>query len=430
MTDLLRKNTLGLLLVLCALLAWPWTELRAQERVLTVWTMGGDQPGWVKWLDAISANFEKNNPGAKLKITYYDKNALQVALKTALRANQGPDVIYIERDQTDLTGAGYLKPLESVAPWDRIQPWAKDAWTVGGHAWAIPYSYFTNEIMYNKKLMAELGVKIPPNGQVSQAQFLDIIKKAKAAGMEPLVIGAGDRPFTGAYLTTELLLRKLGPEDYGKLLEGKLSYGDPRVVEVLRYAKEVIDAGALPKTFATMTLTDSYQYFFHKRGLMFPQGTWYTQRAFAPPDRGGQPADFEVGVMTFPKVDGGKCDNCRHLALSGGYGINAETKQTQLAAAFLNTMATPEMGALWTSLNHSPSGALFDAKKVTSPYSAYFVELDGVRANSKYFMGVPHQHLTGACREAFIQVLNKGFPAGLIGVDDTVKEMNRGCYKG
>ena len=43
---------------------------------------------------------------------------------------------------------------------------------------------------------------------------------------------------------------------------------------------------------------------------------------------------------------------------------------------------------------------------------------------------VPHQHLQGQCRETFIQVLNKGFPAGLIGVDDTVKEMNRGCYKG
>jgi multiple sugar transport system substrate-binding protein len=431
MTNWLRSDVRRIpMLLLAALLAASIGPVRAQERTLTVWTMGGDQPGWVKWLEAISANFEKSNPGAKLKITYYDKTALQVALKTSLRASTGPDIIYIERDQTDLTGAGYLKPLENVAPWDKIQPWAKDAWTVGGHAWAVPYSYFTNEIMYNKKLMAELGVKIPPNGQVGQAQFLDIIKKAKAAGMEPLVIGAGDRPFTGAYLTTELLLRKLGTDDYGRLLDGKLSWSDPRVLEVMRYAKEIIDAGALPKTFATMTLTDSYQYFFHKRGLMFPQGTWYTQRAFAPADRGGQPAGFEVGVMSWPKMDKGQCDNCRHLALSGGYGINADTKHPELATAFIKTMATPEMGALWTSLNHSPSGALFDAAKVTSPYSGYFVELERVRGGSKYFIGAPHQHVSGQCRDTFIQVLNKGFPAGLVGIDETVKEMNRGCYKG
>jgi multiple sugar transport system substrate-binding protein len=409
-------------------LALPSVAAHAQE--LTVWTMGGDQPGWVKWLEAVAANYEKANPGSKVKITYYDKNALFTTLRTSLRAGQGPDVLYTEPDQVDIAAAGYLKPLETIAPWDKIQPWAKDAWTSGGHAWAIPYSYYTNEIMYNKKLMKELGVTIPPNGQLTQAQFLDLVKKAKAAGMEPIVIGAGDRPFTGAYLTSELLLRKLGVADYGNLLNGKLSWSDPRVVQVLRYVKELVDAGALPKTFATMNLTDSYQYFFKQKGLMFPQGTWYTQRAFAPADRGGQPADFEVGVMTFPKMDGGACDNCRHLALSGGYAIAADTKKPDQAANFLKAIATPEMGVLWTSLNNSPSGALYDASKVTSPHSAYFVELDKVRGNSTYFIGIPNQHLTGGCRDAYVQVINKGFPAGLIGVDDTIKEMNKACFKG
>jgi len=403
--------------------------LAANAQELTVWTMGGDQPGWVKWLEAITTNYEKAHPGAKVKITYYDKNALLTALRTALRAGQGPDVLYTEPDQTDFAAAGFLKPLENVAPWDKIQPWAKAAWTSGGHAWAIPYSYYTNEIMYNKKLMRELGVTIPPNGQVTQAQFLDIVKKAKAAGMEPIVIGAGDRPFTGGYLTSELLLRKLGVADYTKLLNGSLSWSDPRVVQVLRYVKDLVDAGALPKTFATMSLTDSYQYFFKQKGLMFPQGTWYTQRAFAPADRGGQPPDFEVGVMTFPRMDGGACDNCRHLALSGGYAIAADTKKGDAAANFLKAMATPEMGVLWTSLNNSPSGALYDASKVTSPHSNYFVELERVRGNSTYFIGIPNQHLAGACRDAYVQVINKGFPAGLISVDDTVKEMNKACAK-
>lgn len=427
MVATLQRILASSVLVIAAVLL-PYSAASAQE--LTVWTMGGDQPGWVKWLEAVAANYEKANPGSKVKITYYDKTALFTTLRTALRAGQGPDVLYTEPDQTDMATAGFLKPLETVAPWDKIQPWAKDAWSSGGHAWAIPYSYYTNEIMYNKKLMKELGVTIPPNGQLTQAQFLDLVKKAKAAGMEPIVIGAGDRPFTGAYLTSELLLRKLGVADYTKLLNGTLSWADPRVMQVLNYVKQLVDAGALPKTFATMSLTDSYQYFFKQKGLMFPQGTWYTQRAFAAPDRGGQPADFEVGVMTFPKMDGGACDNCRHLALSGGYAIAADTKKANESAGFLKAMATPEMGALWTSLNHSPSGALYDASKVTSPYAGYFVELERVRANSVSFIGIPNQHLSGGCRDAYVQVINKGFPAGLISVDDTVKEMNRACFKG
>ncbi len=419
----------GLTLVSLALLAHG-VVVQAQERTITVWTMGGDQPGWVKWLETIAANFEKNNPGAKVKITHYDKTALQTALKTALRARQGPDVIYHEPDQTELVENGYLRPLDDIVAWDKIQPWARSAWTVKAHAYGIPYSWYTNEVLYNKKLMTELGVTLPPNGQVGQVEFLAILKKAKAAGMEPMVIGVGDRPFPGAYLTFEPLLRKLGPDDYRKLLEGKLSYADPRVVSVLRYAKEIVDLGALPKSFATLKLTDSYQHFYQRRGLLFPHGTWYSQRAFKPADKGGQPDDFSLGIMNWPTLDGAACNECRTLALSGGYGVNADTKQLPLATAFLREMATPEMGALWTSQNQSPSGVLFDAAKLDSPYGWYFKELDRVRQGSKYFVGIPLNFLTGQCRETFVQVINKAFPAGLVGVDETVRSMNEACHKG
>ena len=51
--------------------------------------MGGDQPGWHEMARRDQANFEKNNPGQSVKITYYDKNALLTALRTSLRAGQG-----------------------------------------------------------------------------------------------------------------------------------------------------------------------------------------------------------------------------------------------------------------------------------------------------------------------------------------------------
>ncbi len=51
-----------------------------------------------------------------------------------------------------------------------------------------------------------------------QAQFLDLVKKAKAAGMTPIAQGVGDRPFPGAYIVGEALLRKLGKDDYQQAL--------------------------------------------------------------------------------------------------------------------------------------------------------------------------------------------------------------------
>ena len=402
----------------------------AQSKELTIWTMGGDQPGWIKWLDAITENFKKNNPGATVKITYYDKSALLVSLRTALRAGQGPDIIYTEPDQIEFPDNGYFKALDDIVNWGNMQPWVRGGWTRNGHAWGVPCSAYTNEIYYNKKLMRELGVTIPPNGQLTQAQFIDLIKKAKAAGIEPFSLGTGDRPFTGAYLSFEPMLRKLGLDDYKKLLDGKLSYADPRVVEVLKFTKEIVDLGALPKSVATLSLTDSYAYFFNRRVLMFPQGTWYTQRAFAPPEKGGQPADFEMGIMTYPAMDGGACNECKTLAIGGGYAINADTKNLSLASGFLKELGTPEMGTLWVVNNFSQSGIKFDTNQVTGPHKAYFQELERMKDNAKFFIGIPLNFLTGACREAFVQVVNVGLPAGLVTVDDAVKRMNAACYKG
>ena len=59
-------------------------------------------------------------------------------------------------------------------------------------------------------------------------------------------LGVGDRPFPGAHLTHEALLEKLGIDDYGKLLHGKLPWTDPRVADTLRYISSLIDAGSCP----------------------------------------------------------------------------------------------------------------------------------------------------------------------------------------
>ena len=126
----------------------------------------------------------------------------------------------------------------------------------------MPQEAYTNELYYNKDLLKKLGVELPANAQFTQAQFLDLVKKAKAAGMTPIAQGVGDRPFPGAYILGEALLRKLGKDDYRKLFTGKLSFADPRVVEVFKWVKELVDAGAYPKNFMTLKLGESHYYFY------------------------------------------------------------------------------------------------------------------------------------------------------------------------
>ena len=80
---------------------------------------------------------------------------------------------------------------------------------------------------------------------------------------------------------------------------------------------------------------------------MLPMGSWYTGRAFVPVDKGGQPDDFPLGIMQFPAMDGGACNECKTSNVGASFAINAASKHKELAAGYINAMSTPEMGKRW-----------------------------------------------------------------------------------
>jgi multiple sugar transport system substrate-binding protein len=403
----------------------------AAETTITIWSHEADEPAKVAWREKAARNFEAKNPDVKVKITWYDKPALNAALRTALRAGQGPDIFYAEPDQTEYITNGFATPLDDLVNWGNIYDWARGVWTHNGKTYGLPQEAYTIELYYNRELMKKIGVTLPPNGQVGQAQFLDIVKKAGAAGITAISQGVGDRPYPGVYMSEEALLRKLGRDDYGKLLTGKLSYKDPRVVESLTFVKSLVDAGAYPKSFATLKLGESHYYFHTKPGsLMFPMGSFYTGRAFVPPDKGGQPEGFPLGVMQFPAMDKGACNQCKSLTIGASFILNAASKNQKLAAGMLNEMATPEMGTLWLETILLQTAIKSDPSKVGGKYAEYFRELLDRNKDAQYFVGIPRDHIQGKCKDVFTQVLNNAFPGGLLTVDAAVDMLNQGCYTG
>jgi len=406
-------------------------QANAEDVTLSVWTHEADEPAKVAFREAAARAVEKAHPGVTVKITWYDKNALYSALKTALPAGQGPDVFYMEPDQTEYISSGYLEPLDSLVDWSKIYDWARAVWTHDGKTWGLPQEAYTNELYYNKTLLAKLGTTLPDNAQLTQAQFLDLVKKARAADITPIAQGVGDRPYPGAFIIGEALLRKLGTEDYGKLLDGKLPFADPRVVEVFTWVKQLVDAGAYPKNFMTLKLGESHAYFYQKPGaLTLPMGSWYTGRAFVPVESGGQPPNFPLGIMQFPAMDKGACNECKTLAIGASFGINAASKHKDVAAWFLNAMSTPEMGKQWLETIYLQTAVKTEGGGFSGPYAAYFTELMLRQQGAKYFIGMPIDILKEQCKDTFTQVMNSSFPGGLLSVDDAIKMMDGACHKG
>ncbi len=412
--------------VLCAaivaltLLAAP-APATAQE--ITLWSHWAAEKIKRDFVEDAIRQFEAANPGVKIKASWYEKTALYAALKTALRAGQAPDIFYAEPDQTEYMENGLLLDL-SALNWNAVEPWARDIWTYKGKPYGFPLEAWTVEVYFNQKMMQELGVPISASKQIDAAQFLDLTKKARAKTWTPMSLGVGDRPFPGAHLTHEALLQKLGIDDYGKLLAGKLPWTDPRVADTLRYIRSLVDAGLLPTSFTSLKLGEAHTYFHTNPGsLMFLNGSFYTSRAFNPPDKGGQPAGFPLGIMRFPAIANAACNNCKTMAVGGSYVVNAATKLPKQSIAFLNSMATPEMGNRWLENVLVQTGIKTDPSKIAGPHAAYFRELAAVNAGAKYFFGMPSQVMQGKPKEAFTQIFNNAFPAGSISVEDAVKQM-------
>ena len=396
----------------------------AQQVKLTLWTHWAAEKIKRDFVEDAIKRFEAANPNVKIEATWYEKTALYASLKTALRAGTGPDIFYAEPDQVEYMENGFLLDLSKLN-WAAVEPWAKESWSYQGKPYGLPLEAWTVELYYNKKTMADLGVSVPDNLQFSPEAFLDMVKKAKAKNITPMAVGVGDRPYPGAHVVHEALLKRLGIDEYGKLLAGKLAWTDPRVVDTLKWVKSLTDAGLLPATFTTLKLAEAHVYFHTNPGaLTFLNGSWYTSRAFNPPDKGGQPKDFPLGVMKFPAVPGAVCNDCRTLSVQGSYVANADTKRKKEVIAFFNSMATEEAGNRWLENVLVQTGIKSDVSKITGPNADYFKLLAATNKGAVYYFGAPSQVMQGKAKEVFTQVINNAFPAGTIGVDDAVRQLS------
>ena len=421
----------GRLAVLIAAVAGLAGTARAADATqITMWSNWPDEPAKKQWVADRVHEFEAADKQCTVKLNFIPKADIYTQAKSAVRTGQAPDIFYMEPDEPEFMTGGFLEPLDSYIDMAGVEDWAKPAWTLKGKLYGLPVEAYTVELYYNKDLVKQVGIDVPASFQLIQSGFTDLVKKGAAAGITPIAEGVGDRPFPGGLVLFEALLRKLGSDDYGKLLNGALSFKDPRIVDVMTWYKGLVDAGAYPKSFSTLKLGESHFYFYNTPGaLTFPDPSWFTGRAFAAPESGGMPTNFPLGIMQFPAMDGGKCPECKTLAIGGSFVIYAKSKNKECAGALLKSMATVENGTKWMEQVSLQTGVKSDSSKIKSAHAAYFTELNERDKGAKFFFGTPLLYYRGKCAETYTQVMNNAFPAGLLSIPEAADKMDAACLK-
>ena len=388
----------------------------------------------------VKKRFEAKNPGNTVTITFYEKKNMFPALRAAFTAGSGfPDVFYYDMDVPEFMATGWLADLTSSVRWDQVEPYGKAFWTRPGPGgktgtWAIPVEAASDELYYNRKIFKELGIAVPPGYAFTQDQLKDVVAKCAKAGYAAFATGAADRDWAAHYIPNALLTDKLGADEFIKLLRGELSWKDPRVVEVFHYYKELIDLGAYAKTLSSMTLAEAHRYFHtEQKACMFPVGSWYTGRAFVPPDKGGQPKEFELGMLNNTLTKDGKGHGQKFLGVAGSLAVAAKGPNMPLALKVADTFADVEIGNLWMAKTGVQTGIKTDVARIDSPLKWYFDEYGRVNKNTKW-VDLTAQQVRVVMKpgvwDVYVATVNQGLPNKLIGPDEALAKLEEARLKG
>jgi multiple sugar transport system substrate-binding protein len=420
--------------------AWLTGGSLAHAAELMWWSQWSTQENKKAVLFEVKKRFEAAHPGTTVKLLFYEKANMYPPLRATMTAGSGfPDVFTFDTDATEFIGAGWLADLSKAIRWENMESYAKAAWTRPGPGgkvgtWALAVEASSDEIYFNKKMFRQLGITVPADYSFTQEAFKEVVGKCAKAGLAGFATGGADRVWAALFFPSGILLNKLGKEDVEKLARGELSWKDPRVVEVLRYYKELIDLGLYAKTFSSMTLADAHRYFHtEQKACMFPVGSWYTGRAFVAPEKGGQPKDFELGMLNYTQMKDGKGHREKFTSIGGSYGVAPKSPNLPLALELLNSFADVDVGNLWMAQTGIQTGIRTDPAKIDSPIKWYFEEFGKVNKGTKW-VDLTAQDMKLVMKpgvwEVWVATVGQGLPNKLIGVDEALAKLEEARLRG
>jgi len=259
--------------------------------------------------DEIAKDYNAAHPGVNVQFKYLENEAFKAKLPTMLQADESrPDLFYswgggVMQAQDK---AGFLKDVtKDVSAWDsNLSPTAVDAFKVDGKAVGVPFEVGEVAFYYNKKLFEKAGVKA--EDIKSWDDFLGAVKKLKAAGVTPLVVGAGEK-WPMHFYYSYLVMRIGGEHALADAKAGK--DGGFKNATFVEAGKRLRELGALepfqPGYLATKH-AESAGMFGDGKAAMDLMGQWLLGMQ-GPNSTGGKGlAEEDIGILSFPVLPGGK----------------------------------------------------------------------------------------------------------------------------
>jgi raffinose/stachyose/melibiose transport system substrate-binding protein len=288
----------------------------------------------------LSEEFTKQFPNVTWDIKQDQFTNLMTATPRLLSGDNPPDLIRLP-SMVSLVKDGLLKNLDEYVTafgWDKFPAAqlvqnrvAADGTRGSGSLYAAGLNYSLTGVFYNKKLAAQIGMTNPP---ATVAEFEDLLAKAKAAGLQPIMQWNATASGGGLAFPLQNLMAAYGPtEPINDWIFQKpgATIDTPTNLTAAQHLQQWIEAGYFPKDANAIEYTDANARFGKGEGVFMFNGDW--QNATYDKDQPGN-----VGFFVFPPGEAGGKLAAMSAPLT--YGIAANAKHADCAAFFLNWVAT------------------------------------------------------------------------------------------
>jgi len=261
--------------------------------------------------DPLSARFKELHPEITLDYRQFqDAGEYNQQLGNALAAGEGPDMFMVFSNLVNRFQNFTLPVDERLA-----SAWGADwqdlyipvaipgATSKEGKIVGVPIGVESQEyVLYNKTLMDGLGVTQAPK---TYDELKAIAAKAKDAGLVPLALGARDKwHITGFFI---MIANQFDPKAVYEAEAGTRPWNDPALVDAMKAWKQMFDDGIFQEGATGLaTYPDARdQYYYSRKALMFPTGSWHVGSYAMPPNGekiGTAIEQDETDAFLFPQI--------------------------------------------------------------------------------------------------------------------------------
>jgi len=298
-----------------------------------------------KIIDGFAADFEKENPGIKVRPIYTGtyQDTIAKAL-TAVKSGEPPATsILLSTDMYTLIDEDAIVPFDDLIKTNEDRAWLKSFYPAfmensqtGGKTWGIPFQRSTIVLYYNKEAFKEAGLdpNRPPSTWQEMADYATKLTKRDASGNVTqwgVQIPSSGFPYW--------LFQALAIENGVNLMNAagtEVYYDKPEVIAALQYWVDLVNKQKVHPPGIVEWGTTPKDFFERKVAMM-----WTTTGNLT---NVRQNAKFDFGVAMLP------ANKQRGSPTGGGnFYVFKKTTPAQREAAFkfIKWVTTPARAAQW-----------------------------------------------------------------------------------